>query len=213
MIHRGLPNGEVGLDLETLKELDDLGLVDAEFKKAKAATSVSLPQGPVRRSHSANTNGRGRGSATGGNRDGARLANRDLSGRQAVHELFPTVPSHRGVSQQVINVKLGRDEDSPHTGLALRKLEEAGYVVKKFGSAGVEGPLLCEPAPKALELLAGWPTERADALLARLIERLEARIAATPDEEEKGKLRQVLESVRTVGQGMAAVIADTITGG
>jgi hypothetical protein len=133
---------------------------------------------------------------------------------EAVHELFPTVPSHRGVSQQAINAKLGRDEDSPHTGLALRKLEEAGYVIKKFGSAGVEGPLFCEPAPKALELLAGWPTERADALFARLIERLEARIEATPDEEEKGKLRQVLESVRAVGQGvMAAVIADTITAG
>lgn len=146
-----------------------------------------------------------------GKRMGLQWQSEVLPVLRTVNELYPSVPSDRGVTQEQINEKLGRDKRDPHTGLVLRKLEEAGYVEGKMRVDEVEGPWSCGPAAKALELLAGWPTERGDAALAQLIAALERKIEETPDEVEKGKLRQVLTSVREVGQGvMVGVLSEVI---
>jgi hypothetical protein len=133
---------------------------------------------------------------------------------RAVYDLYSPTTSSKGVMQMSINERLGREKDDPHTDIALKKLEEAHYVGRVFGSSATGGPMSCEPAPKALELLAGWPTDRGDAALTRLVEALEAQIQQTSNEEEKGRLKAVLAAVQQVAQEvMVGVMTKVITGG
>ena len=132
----------------------------------------------------------------------------------AVMSAYSSVQPHRGVMQAAINAELGREQHDERTGLVLAKLEEAKFITGKLGADQVVGPLSCEPAPRALELLAGWPTSRADHALTLLVSRLEKRLEETTDEEEKGRIRRLLSSLREVGEGvMVSVLTDVITGG
>ena len=118
------------------------------------------------------------------------------------------------VSQDAVNAELGRESGDEHTSRVLAKLHEGGWITSIASVDQVEGPLICEPAPKTLELLANWPTERGDMALGHLIHLLEERIEATDDPVEKKKLSGLLASVRDVGESvMAGVLTKMITGG
>ena len=131
----------------------------------------------------------------------------------AVFRLYSASPSHKGVFQQAINAELGRAEDDERTDLVLMHLEQAGWVNKVIGSAATSGPLSCTPAPRTLEYLGGWPTDRGDIALGRLIELLEERIDATDDAVDKSRLQGLLESVKSVGESVAArLITEAVLG-
>jgi len=122
--------------------------------------------------------------------------------------------AHRGIMAAAINAQLGRDQNDPRTGRILEKLVEAKYLIPKLTADQAVGPLSVDLAPKALELLAGWPTDRGDIALGRLLQLLEERIEATEDPLDKTRLRGVVESVKNVGESvMARLLTEAVLGG
>lgn len=209
---------EFGVSLGDLHELNDLGLIDITFQDGTSAGRFRVTgEGyhAVNQIHEQNEAMASAGVVVPqeGPAMGMDWETQTFPVLKAVYDVWRQNPSTKGVSQAQINDELARSENDPMTSVVLRKLEEADFVTGKFKAQQVEGPLFCEPTTKALEFLAGWPSERTDAALARLVATLEATIEATDDPEEKGKLKRLLSGVQDVGQGvMVKVLTNVITG-
>jgi hypothetical protein len=132
---------------------------------------------------------------------------------QAVVDLYAQADAGEDVSQGQVNQRLERQDGDPDTSRAFEVLERSGYVQGTASIDQLPGALTVVPTERALQLLAGWPAD-GEVALARLISALQTQIAATIDEEEKGKVRRVLEAVQGVGENVAAeVLTKVITGG
>jgi hypothetical protein len=217
--HHALPEGSMRVSLGDLHELDDLGLIDIRYGRGDHDGSFRVTGDGYDAVEQIERRNTALAESSVVPPEGARMGldweTEVFPVLQAAYQAYSRAPSSDGVSQAAINSELGRPQNDPHTSLALRKLQEADYVrATMSGLQQVDGPLFCEPGPKALELLAGWPTERGDTALARLIAALETRIEETTDPEEKGKLQRVLDGVQDVTQGvMVGVLTKVITGG
>ncbi len=112
-----------------------------------------------------------------------------------------------------VNQRLEREDGDPDTSRAFEVLERSEYVQ---GTASIEqlpGALTVVPTERALQLLEGWPAD-GEVALARLLTALQTEIDSTDDEEEKSKLRHVLDAVQGVGENVAAeVLTKVLTGG
>ncbi len=132
---------------------------------------------------------------------------------QAVVDLYAQADAGEDVSQMQVNQRLERTDGDSDTSRAFEVLERGGYVQ---GTASIEqlpGALTVVPTERALQLLAGWPAD-GEVALARLIAALQTQIDATSDEEEKGKLKRVLDAVQGVGENIAAeVLTKMMMGG
>lgn len=132
---------------------------------------------------------------------------------QAVVDLYDQADAGEDVSQMDVNQRLERRDGDSDTSRAFELLARSDYVVGIDSIENVPGPLTVAPTEKALKLLAGWPAD-GEVALERLIAALQAQIEATSDEEEKGKLRRVLDAVQGVGENVAAeVLTKVMTGG
>jgi hypothetical protein len=132
---------------------------------------------------------------------------------KAVVDLYGTASAGHDVSQMQVNQHLERDDGDPDTSRAFEVLDRSGYLEGQMEVDQVPGPLTVAPTEKSLQLLGGWPADGAVAL-ERFIGTLEARIDMATDEEEKSKLRSMLDAVKGVGQELAAdVLAKVILGG
>jgi|SRR5689334_4143479 len=132
---------------------------------------------------------------------------------EAVVDLYGQVPASQDVSQAQVNQRLEREEDSPETSRAFEVLERGGYLEGRVEVDQTPGPLTVAPTEKALQLLAEWPADGAVAL-ERFVATLQARIDASDDEEERGKLQRVLDAVQGVGENIVAeVLTKVMMGG
>jgi hypothetical protein len=212
--HPGLETSPLSIDFGDLEELAQKGLVRLKGTRPKSGGMLPTAEGKalveerrqiasiVRADHAVSPGG---GSGIGWEDT--------LPILEAVVDLYPDSPPGLGVSQGQVNQRLGREEGDPDTGRKFEMLEQAGYVTGHLETDQTPGPLMAAPTEKALKLLAGWPADGAIAL-ERLLSVLQAQIDATSDEEEKGRLRRVLDAVQGVGQELAAdVLAKVIMGG
>lgn len=132
---------------------------------------------------------------------------------QAVVDLYDQADAGDDVSQMQVNQRLGREEGDSDTSRAFEVLERSGYLQGTASIEQISGALTVVPSERALQLLAGWPADGAVAV-ERLVATLQARIEATFDEEEKGKLRRVLDAVQGVGENITAeVLTKVMMGG
>jgi hypothetical protein len=130
-----------------------------------------------------------------------------------VVHLYDQADAGQDVSQTQVNQRLEREDGDPDTSRAFEVLERGGYVQGTASIDGLPGALTVVPTERALQLLAGWPAD-GEVALARLIATLQTQIDATSDEEEKGKLRRVLDAVQGVGENVAAeVLTKVMMGG
>jgi hypothetical protein len=132
---------------------------------------------------------------------------------EAVVDLYAQADAGEDVSQMQVNQRLERENGDSDTSRAFEVLERSGYVQ---GTASIEplpGALTVVPTERALQLLQGWPAD-GEVALARLIAALQTQIDSTDDEEEKGKVRRVLDAVEGVGENVAAeVLTKVLMGG
>jgi len=124
---------------------------------------------------------------------------------KAVVDLYPGASPGFGVSQDQVNEHLGRKKGDLDTSRKFEMLQRAEYVDGLLDTDQTPGPLMAVPTEKALSLLAGWPTSGA-AAVEKLLSILDERIDATPDEEQKGKLRALRDSVVDIGEGVVAEV-------
>jgi hypothetical protein len=216
--HPGLPGGAIPIDLGDLEELFGYGLIDVSYSShGDHSGTYRVTNDGYSAVEQIEEHERALASPTVVPEEGKGMGfdwvTDALPVLQAVDRLWRADPTVKGVNQAAIKQALGRDPEDMHTSVILRKLKEHGFI-QGMGAWQGEGPVLCEPTTKAFEYLAGWPSERGDMALARFVEALEARIEATEDPVEKGRLGKVLDSVNEVGQGvMAGVLTNLITGG
>jgi hypothetical protein len=211
------PNASFRVNIGDLQELDQLGLIDMSYGGTAHAGNFRVTSAGYHAVEQIKEQNEAIASAavvpTEGPGMGMDWETQTFPILKAVYDLWSKNPTGKGVSQQQINAELRRAGDDALTSVVLRKLEEADFVTGKIHTDQIEGPLLCEPTTKAFEFLAGWPSARADAALARLVASLEAKIEATEDPEEKGKLKRLLAGVQEVGQSvMVNVFTNVITG-
>lgn len=124
---------------------------------------------------------------------------------QTIVELYDQADPGEDVSQMDVCKRLVKPEGDPGVSRAFEVLERSGYVEKRWEIDNVPGPLTVAPTEKALQMASDWPTSGAVAL-EKLLAILDQRIADTPDEEEKGKLRAFRDSVVDVGENIAAEV-------
>lgn len=74
-----------------------------------------------------------------------------------------------GVTQDALNVALGRPRRDPATTTALVQLSAAGYLRDELSDDQTDGPIMFRLAEKALQQLAGWPGAGGD-LTAQLVD-------------------------------------------
>jgi hypothetical protein len=132
---------------------------------------------------------------------------------ETVMDLYDQASAGEDVSQMQVAKQLGREEGDSGVSRAFEVLERNGYVVAGgMNIDSIPGPLTVAPTEKAMQLLAGWPTS-GEAAVEKLISILDERIDSTPDEEKKGKLRALRDSLIDVGEGIAAeVMVKVLTG-
>ncbi len=217
--HHGLSGGTLSVSMGDLEELDGYGLIDIRYGSSHYQGSYRVTGEGYSVIEQIHQQERALASSGTPPMDSVGMGfdweTQVWPVLQAVHAVCTRLPSPSGASQTAINLELGRSADDGTTGLVLRKLEQADYVAATIADVEeVVGPVLCEPTPKALERLAGWPTERAETAVAQLLAVLEARIEDTVDTEEASKLRKLRASLQDVGEGvMAGILTKVLTGG
>lgn len=108
------------------------------------------------------------------------------------------------VDAGALNMALGREPRDRRTTVVLRQLEASGYIRTVHENDQVPGPSVFALEDRALQLVAGWPSGSGEALLDKLLSVLDERIAAEPDEERRGRLVRLRDSL--VGAGRDVVI-------
>lgn len=132
---------------------------------------------------------------------------------EAVVEVYGHAEAGEDVSQMQVNQRLERDDGDSATSRAFEVLERSGYLQGTASIEALPGPLTVVPTERALQLVEGWPAD-GEVALARLIAALQTQIDSTNDEDEKGKIRRVIDAVQGVGENVAAeVLTKVITGG
>lgn len=132
---------------------------------------------------------------------------------QAVVDLYAQADAGEDVSQMQVNQRLEREDGDSDTSRAFEVLERSEYVQATASIEQLPGALTVVPTERALQLLEGWPGD-GEVALARLIAALQTQIDATVDEDEKGKVRRVLDAVQGVGENVAAeVLTKVMMGG
>ena len=132
---------------------------------------------------------------------------------EAVVALYGHADAGEDVSQMQVNQRLERDDGDSATSRAFEILERSGYLQGTASIDALPGPLTVVPTERALQLIEGWPAD-GEVALARLIAALQSQIDSTNDEDEKGKIRRVIDAVQGVGENIAAeVLTKVITGG
>lgn len=215
MQHAGV-EGRESVDHGDIEELWKLGLIDvtpssvAMSGRLRPTAEGTHHVGEARRLESIARSD----NAISSGSEGSRVAwDATLPVLEAVVELYDRADAGEDVSQTQVNGHLGREDGDSDTSRSFEVLERGGYV---HGTASIDqlaGALTVVPTEKALKLLAGWPAD-GEVALERLVAALQAKIELTSDEEEKGKLRQVLDAVQGIGENVAAeVLTNVMMGG
>lgn len=105
---------------------------------------------------------------------------------------------------------LGLPHNDDAVVLAIRQLNETGYLRAEFNGAGVA--YFIEPTATGLEYCSGWPSPRSGpAFVTEFIDAIAKRAddTSTPD-EERGRLRRLAEVAGGVGKDVLTDIASKV---
>jgi hypothetical protein len=120
----------------------------------------------------------------------------------AVVEQWEQLGARDAVETDAIVAALDDDFDATTVRRALELLEQDDTLEAEF-ELGSDGPIAVTPAPKALQLLRGWPTQTNDAAIVQaLLLALDEAIENTLDPEEKTRLRKLRDAVGDVGKSV-----------
>jgi hypothetical protein len=201
--HPGLEVSPLPIDFGDLDELAHKGLIRLNGSRPKSGAMLPTAEGKQVVEEQRQIAGIVRADTAISQGAGSGIGWEDtLPVLEVVVDLYPDSPPGLGVSQGQVNQQLGREDGDPDTGRKFEMLQQAGYVRGFLETDQTPGPLMAAPTEKALQLLGGWPADGSVAL-ERFTGTLEARIEASTDEEEKGKLRAMLDAVKGVGQELA----------
>lgn len=216
MQHAGV-EGRESVDHGDIEELSNLGLIDVTLAAGTAMAGRLRPTANgihhVEEARRLESIARADNAISSGS-DILRIAwDATLPVLETVVALYDQADAGDDVSQMQVNQRLGREDGDSNTSRAFEVLERGGYVQGTASIDPLPGALTVVPTEKALKLLAGWPAD-GEVALERLIAALQTQIDATTDEEEKGKLRRVLDAVQGVGENVAAeVLTKVMMGG
>ena len=205
MSHRAFGDDDPALDLGDLEELFSFGLVSIDYGGQKSGNTRPTAEGErvvEEQRHIAEITKSDRAISGGGPGVGWEAT---LPVLEAIVRLYDQASAGEDVSQMDVGRQLGREEGDPGVSRAFEVLERNGYVEGGMSIDQLPGPLTVAPTEKTLQLLAGWPTS-GEAAVERLLAVLDERIKAAPDEQQKGKLRALRDSLVDVGEGVAAEV-------
>lgn len=76
---------------------------------------------------------------------------------EAAYGLEQSLAPDVGVTQDALNVALGRPRGDPATATALIQLSAAGYLRDELSDDQTDGPIMFRLGEKTLQQLVGWP--------------------------------------------------------
>jgi hypothetical protein len=95
----------------------------------------------------------------------------------AAAELECDLPPDGAITQDALNVALGRPLGDPQTSTTLTQLSDAGYFREAQSVEQVDGPIAFRLGERALQRVAGWPGGDGD-LASELLALIDRRLAA-----------------------------------
>jgi len=117
-------------------------------------------------------------------------------------DLESTLPPDGLVTQDALNVTLGRPLGDPQTSTALMQLSSAGYFRDELSIDEIDGPIAFRLGEKALQRVAGWPGGSGD-LASELLALIDRRLAdPAVSEDERGRLERLRQTLGEVGKGV-----------
>lgn len=121
----------------------------------------------------------------------------------AAFELEQEMSPAAGVTQDAVNLKLGRPPGDPRTSTTLAQLSDAGgYLRDEVSYDQRMGPDVFRLGERALQRVAGWPGDASGDLAAQLLVLLDDRLADPGlPEEERGRLKRLRDTAADVGKG------------
>ncbi len=121
---------------------------------------------------------------------------------EAAYALEQSLAPDVGVTQDELNIALGRARGDAATTIALMQLSAAGYLRDELSNDQIDGPIMFRLGEKALQQLAGWPGAGGD-LSTQLLALIDQR-AADPEvsEEERGRLVRLRDTIGDVGKSV-----------
>jgi hypothetical protein len=121
---------------------------------------------------------------------------------KAASELERQLPPGSGITQDALNVSLGRPAGDPQTATTLIQLSTAGYLRDEQSVEQVDGPIFFRLGEKALQRVAGWPGAGGD-LTSDLLALIEQRLADPEvSNDERKRLERMRDTVGDVGKGV-----------
>jgi hypothetical protein len=128
---------------------------------------------------------------------------------QAVGRAYPQRRPGLGVSLQMVNAELGKDEGDVSTAQILDELVRMDYLEETITTDNLPGPAWCRLREKGLQVTAGWPSASGEVALARLLAIVDERIADAVDEEERSKWERFRDGVLGVGRDVMVGVMTT----
>lgn len=120
----------------------------------------------------------------------------------------------RGADHESVHAALGDNAVSAQaTFAALEELRRLDYIE---GAAGFGDPpmmMLIKLLEKGRQEVSGWPASPGADYGAKLLDEIERRIAAEPDETKRTRLAELRDGIKSVGVGVVtALLADLARG-
>jgi hypothetical protein len=126
---------------------------------------------------------------------------------QAVGRAYPQARPGLGVSLQMVNIELGKDEGDLSTAHTLDELVRTDYLEETITTDNLPGPGWCRLREKGLQVTAGWPTSSGETALARLLAIVDERIASAADDEERSRWERFRDGILGIGRdGLVGVM-------
>jgi hypothetical protein len=209
-------DGESYIDYPDLEQLGVLGFISMSPQAGVAMTGSAYPTGDgihhIDEARRLERIARADGAAQPDSSPSRITWDLVLPVLQAVVDLYGRAEAGEDVPEAQVRQRLEEQGHQSDVSRALEALERGGYLEAAGGIDQISGSVIVAPTERALQLLAGWPADGAMAV-ERLIGALQAQIDETADEEEKGKLKRVLDAVQGVGESVAAeVLTKVLTG-
>jgi hypothetical protein len=131
----------------------------------------------------------------------------------AAYRVTTRDPANPYLSQKDLNAELGREPGDVTTWRTTGELIDGGWFeVKggKFEFSRPGWPVNIVLTDRARRLLAGWPSDGAEALYGKFMAALDESIAAASNDEERGKLERLRADAADIGKGVLVSVLSNL---